>query len=46
MWSYEQRRVKEHLGHIVHRMEIDPRRDVINGIDSLMGSIKKSVLIF
>ncbi|KAH0635948.1 hypothetical protein KY289_035863 [Solanum tuberosum] len=29
MGSYEQRRVKEHLGHLVHLMEIDPRRDVI-----------------
>ncbi|KAG5591852.1 hypothetical protein H5410_042366 [Solanum commersonii] len=27
--SYEQRRVKEHFGHLVHLMEIDPRRDVI-----------------
>ncbi|KAH0769626.1 hypothetical protein KY290_013607 [Solanum tuberosum] len=29
MGSYEQRRVEEHLGHLVHLMEIDPRRDVI-----------------
>ncbi|KAH0652520.1 hypothetical protein KY289_030198 [Solanum tuberosum] len=29
MESHEQRRVKEILGHLVHLMEIDPRRDVI-----------------
>ncbi|KAG5585162.1 hypothetical protein H5410_045596 [Solanum commersonii] len=29
MGSYEQRRVKEHLGHLLHLVEIDPRRDMI-----------------
>ncbi|KAK4708573.1 hypothetical protein R3W88_029498 [Solanum pinnatisectum] len=30
MGSYEQRRVKEHLGHLVHLMEIDLRRDNVD----------------
>ena len=46
MGSREKKRVKEHLGNLVHLMEIDPRRDVINGIDSLMGSIKKKCFDF
>uniref|UniRef100_M1B702 DUF7745 domain-containing protein n=1 Tax=Solanum tuberosum TaxID=4113 RepID=M1B702_SOLTU len=32
MGSHEQRKVKEHLGHLVHLMEIDPRRDVIEAL--------------
>ncbi|KAH0712128.1 hypothetical protein KY289_008087 [Solanum tuberosum] len=32
MGSYEQRKVKEYLGHLVHLMEIDPRRDVIEAL--------------
>ena len=26
------KRVKEHLGHLVHHMEIDPRRDVVEAL--------------
>ncbi|KAH0633002.1 hypothetical protein KY284_035788 [Solanum tuberosum] len=32
MGSHEQRRVKEYLGHLVHLLEIDPRRDVIEAL--------------
>ncbi|KAG5630237.1 hypothetical protein H5410_001954 [Solanum commersonii] len=43
MGNYEQRRVKEHLGHLVHLMEIDPRRDVIEAlIPLLVPKINKS----
>ncbi|KAH0739985.1 hypothetical protein KY290_033028 [Solanum tuberosum] len=30
--SHEQRRIKEHLGHLVHLMEIDPKRNVIEAL--------------
>lgn len=33
MGNYEQRNVKEHLGHLVNFMEIDPR---INMVDALI----------
>ena len=32
MGSHEKKRVKEHLGHLVHLMEIDPRRDVVEAL--------------
>ena len=32
MRSCETNRVKEHLGHLVHLMEIDPRRDVVEAL--------------
>ena len=32
MGSHEKKRVKEHLGHLVHLMEFDPRRDVVEAL--------------
>ena len=32
MKSREKKRVKGHLGHLVHLMEIDPRRDVVEAL--------------
>ena len=29
MGSHQKKRLKAHLGHLVHLMEIDPRRDVV-----------------
>ena len=32
MGSHEQTIIKEHLGHLVHLMEIDPGRNVIEAL--------------
>ena len=32
MGSHEKKRLKAHLGHLVHLMEIDPRRDVVKAL--------------
>ncbi|KAG5632764.1 hypothetical protein H5410_004481 [Solanum commersonii] len=43
MGNYEQRRVKEHLGHLVDLMEIDPRRDVIEALIPLWDPTNSAV---